>query len=260
VLKSRSIHQTSKLVTSKVGVLNAALQVEAVEQAVERYWRTVKVTEQARSGIRRVLSQDLDDERREAQTERQSQQRRIHRFKDERQKLLDAYYDGAIPVDLLRSEQHRIGRGIAQAQERMVKLATSFDRIEEVITRAVAWADSLHRAYQAADEQVRRLFNQAVFKRIFLGPDGVVRVEYTEGFESLLAEDTADEADWNTETVGEELTAAEEPQPHDDKRPRRRAKAYHRGSAGHGWNVKRLVEVSGLEPPTSTLRTWRSTS
>lgn len=39
----------------------------------------------------------------------------------------------------VKSEQDRIGRALAQADERVGKMSASFDQIEEVITRAIAW-------------------------------------------------------------------------------------------------------------------------
>lgn len=243
-----------------LGCKQKALQTEAVEEALERYWRGVKVKQSAKDGIRRVLTEELDDEQAEADTDRRVQERRIRTLKDERQKLLDGYYAGAIPLDLLKVEQDRIGRGLALAEDRLAKLGSKFTDIEGVITRAIAWADQLHVAYQAATDQVRRLFNQAVFKQVFVGRDGVVRVEYTDGFAELLED--------GTEQAGEELGAAMEPgqdsaevalvisvkRDRNDKRPGRRARTYRRSSVHLGWDVKRLVELEGIEPSSAKCR------
>lgn len=44
--------------------------------------------------------------------------------------------------------------------------------------------------YLSASRPLRRQLNQAFFKKIFIGPDGsVLRVEHTEAFGLLLAED-----------------------------------------------------------------------
>lgn len=139
--------------------------------------------------IRTILAEDLAELRAEAAADRRVQLRRIQRLQDERQKLLDGYYAGAIPLDLLKSEQSRIGRGLAQAEVRLTKLTAKFDRIEEVIARAMTWVDSLDEACAAAGEQIRRLLNQALYRQMFVGPDGVVRVVHTEGFAWLLGEE-----------------------------------------------------------------------
>jgi hypothetical protein len=125
----------------------------------------------------------------------------------------------------------------------------------------MAWVDSLQLAYLAADDQVRRLPNQADFREVFIGPDGVMRVEYTDGIVDLVVDDLQEWVKQVGDTSEDNIEAVTETdQRYDNEiRPGRRTRAYHRRSFGHGWNVKRLVEVSGLEPPTSTLRTWRST-
>ena len=48
-----------------------------------------------------------------------TQRRRIQRLKDERKKLLDGYYAGAIPLEVLKTEQDRVGQGLAQAEGRL---------------------------------------------------------------------------------------------------------------------------------------------
>ena len=53
-------------------------------EKLEDYWRTVRVNEASKAGIRRVLAEDLEDERQESEIERRSQERIIQRLKDER--------------------------------------------------------------------------------------------------------------------------------------------------------------------------------
>ena len=236
-----------------------ALQTDAVEQALVRHWRTVRIPERRRAEIRKLLAEDLAEERAEAEGDRRVQQRRIQQLKDERQKVLDGYYAGAIPVDLLKTEQDRIGRGLASAEERLNKLTAQFDRVEDVITRAIAWVDSLHIAYQAATDQVRRLLNQALYTKVFVSPDGVTAVEYTEGFAWLMGLDE-EGAEVSSEPDEDATKVVDLTVDHGLADAFSDASTYHRNSFGHGWYVKRLVEVSGFEPPTSTLRTWRSAS
>lgn len=234
-----------------------ALQTDAVEAALERHWRTVRIPEKRKAEIRRSVAEDLDDVRAEAESERRAQERRIQRLQDERQKLLDGYYAGAIPVDVLKSEQVRIGRGLAQAEDRLGKLSAQFDQIEDVITRAIAWVDSLHEAYQAATEQVRRQLNQALYTQVFIGQDGVVRVQYTDGFAWLMGEEDeeagADSAieevsDGVSAELAQEVLVVSSPVKagHNGKRPGQGARAHCRRSAARGWYVKQLVSWSPM--------------
>ncbi len=244
----------------KVVCAQKALQADFVEEAIERHWRSVRIGEGRKTEIRGVLTTDLELERQDAEADRRIQERQVQKLKDERQKLLDAYFATAIPLELLKSEQDRISRALAQAEQRLDSVTIAFDRVEQTITSAVAWADQLHMAYQAAAEPVRRLLNQAVFKRIYLGPDGVIGVEYTDGFDWLLGDDVADGSVVESEPGGADEAAVLGHLGTNARDAGRMARASSQGSRRHGWNVERLVEVSGFEPPTSTLRTWRSAS
>ncbi len=111
---------------------------------------------------------------------------------------------------------------------------------------------------------MRRLLNQALYEQVFVNQDGVVRVVYTEGFawllgveEERLSAETSQEASKVTGDNVIELVVNREQR---DKRPGPGTRTYHRNLLGDGLNVRCLVEVSGFEPPTSTLRTWRSAS
>jgi hypothetical protein len=56
------------------------------------------------------------------QAEVARQRRRLAKLKEEREKLLHAYYAGAVPVDLLRSEQDRLTSETRQAERHLEAL------------------------------------------------------------------------------------------------------------------------------------------
>ena len=231
-----------------------SLHVDFVETKVEQRWQSERVTEYAKVGIRRVLDEDLDDERREAEAERRTQQRLIQRFKDERQKLLDGYYAGAIPLDQLKSEQERIAQGLNDAQNRLSALTVKYDEVEALILRGMAWADQLHDAYQAANPTVRRQFNQAVFENLYVGPNGVSRVEYTDGFKYLmgwLGEGEVLPVD-QTECANGPV-AKTSGDDNNNIHPGGGARVYRRNSSVHGWSNALLVGPPGIEPGTNGL-------
>jgi len=136
--------------------------------------------------LRSVLRDGLLEVRKEAETDQDIQQRRIQQFNGERKKLLDAYYSGAVPMDLMRSEQDRIATALKAAEQRLANAAKVFDGVEVTLERAIGWACDLPRAYRAADEHGRRRLNQAVFKRLWVFDDGIASYEFTDGMEILF--------------------------------------------------------------------------
>src|SRR5436190_12655172 len=96
----------------------------------------------------------LDTER-----ERKRQNRRLVRLTDERKKLLEAHYADAIPLDLLKSEQERLTRGIDNATARLKEVEGDFKIAEFNLQKALTLAGDCHAAYRDAPEPLRRQFN-----------------------------------------------------------------------------------------------------
>ncbi|MGH7485363.1 MAG: hypothetical protein ACREMY_07115, partial [bacterium] len=68
--------------------------------------------------VREKLDVALSGMREQAEAEAVRQRRRLAKMNEEREKLLHAYYAGAVPVDLLRTEQDRIASEARQAAAR----------------------------------------------------------------------------------------------------------------------------------------------
>lgn len=105
---------------------------------------------------------------------------------DERQKLLQAHYAGAIPLVLLKSEQDRITQELAAAESRLgdveQRLAQTLQHLEEVL----ALVGDCPRAHLIAPSTIRRHFNQAFFTALYVSDDETVRGELAAPFALLL--------------------------------------------------------------------------
>ena len=226
-----------------------ALQVELVEERVEEFWQGVRITPERAKELRTVLANDLDDARADAEREKHLQQSRIAQLVIERKKLLDAYYQGAVPMDLLGSEQDRISTAMDNAQRRLDESSLAFDGVEQTLNKAIGWASELPEAYRYANDKVRRGLNQAVFTRLMVFEDGVTAYEYTDGMEFFLEQ--------NPQVVP--MAGQFKNIDLQDEKPSRfsieKLQNYIGSAFAQGLDVIHLVEVSGLEPPTSTLRT-----
>lgn len=111
---------------------------------------------------------------------------------DERAKLMQAHYAGAVPLDLLTTEMERLTRAIAEAEGEVKAASTALDKIEETLHQAVSIAGRCHQLYETASPAVRRQINQGFSTKLFIGHDGEVeRYELTEPFRQLLSEELA---------------------------------------------------------------------
>lgn len=226
-----------------------ALQVELVEQRVEEFWQGVRITSVRAEELRSVLASGLDDARADAEQQKHLQQSRIAKLVIERKKLLDAYYQGAVPMDLLGSEQDRISTAMDNALRQLDESSLAFDGVEQTLNKAIGWASELPEAYRYANDKVRRGLNQAVFTRLMVCEDGVTAYEYTDGMDVFL------ERNPRVVPIPERFENIDL----QDRNPFRfsfeKLQNYIGIAFAQGLDVMHLVEVSGLEPPTSTMRT-----
>jgi site-specific DNA recombinase len=201
----------------------------------------VQLTPEYRKAVQRYLKAELASEAELAEGEVQRQQRRITRLKEEQQKLLQAHYADALPLDLFKAEQTRIGRELVQAEALQAHASASWEQIEQQLEKALELASNCQLAYQIAPAKVRRLFNQAFFEAILVGPEGITEVRYAGVFRSLLSPELR-------------MLVEEEAEPEPGLTYLRRKHEEPGTMAGLGLKETVLVEAMGLEPTTPCLQ------
>lgn len=163
-----------------------AVPISVVEDLVEAEYRAVQLTPEARRDIEAILREDLQATHAAIEAERGDLTTQQERLTKERTRLLQAHYVGAIPLDLLKEEQNRIARQLATVEERLDATRVEFSALEQQLEAALGYASNCYLGYLAAGHNVRRLYNQAFFERIYVDEDGL-RVELREPFKTLLA-------------------------------------------------------------------------
>ncbi len=227
------------------------MSAETIEELIEDEYRTIALSPALRDSIEELVLEDFDALQAGSATERKQMESQCIELNAQRQKLLNAHYAGAIPLDLLKSEQERITGQLTRTTDQLASLDANFEEARAVLADTLDLTRDCHTAYLKADNSTRRLFNQAFFAKIYIDEDDetreqTVRVDYNEPFDTLLSrlipasvhrtleiKKTA-LRDIPTGGSSDTLSGAAEVQ---------------------GSHTDTLVEVSGLEPPTSTLRT-----
>src|SRR5690625_2871375 len=90
-----------------------AMYVPDVEAAVEDYYRRIQIPEHTIQALRSLITAQFSQLHATVKQERNSHVLERDDLQTERSKLLQAHYAGAVPLDLLKSEQDRIGRRLA---------------------------------------------------------------------------------------------------------------------------------------------------
>ncbi len=139
--------------------------------------------------VRAFLEEELSKLRLDTERECKAQQRRRCSLEAERQKLLNAHYADAIPLDLLKSEQARLTAELANAESRLAEIEGDFRKGETNLQWALRRAGDCQAAYREASGRLRRQFNLAFFKRLLIDDEGTVTGELAEPFKTLLGDD-----------------------------------------------------------------------
>jgi len=125
-------------------------------------------------------------------------------LEDERRRLLQAHYGGAVPLELLKEEQDRLGRELAGIQRQLDAYQADAKLVRAHVEQALDLLEDCYRLYMAAPDHLRKQLNQVFFERVLVNPavdeDGRVILP-GEGGDGLRGEDdgsvkgAGDEAD-----------------------------------------------------------------
>ncbi|MGN6588654.1 MAG: recombinase family protein, partial [Solirubrobacterales bacterium] len=91
----------------------------------------------------------------------------------------------AIPLDVLEAQQAELRSSLAAAKAKLAKAEADLGKSEEGLELAEELLSGLPEAYEKVDLETRRRFNQAVFKKLHVGPEGIEGAELTDEFGSL---------------------------------------------------------------------------
>jgi len=225
------------------------MPITLIEELIEDEYRTIALSPQLRDDIEEFLLEDFDSLQAAAAGERQRIELKWIELNAQRQKLLDAHY--AVPLDLLKTEQDRIGGQLMRIHEGLAEADANYEQARTVLADTLDLTRDCHGAYLEANDSTRRLFHQAFLAKIYIDEDDETRersvqVDYNEPFDSLLSRLIPARVH---HTLDIKKTA------HPDTSEGGPETSFEGTAKVQGSHTDTLVEVSGLEPPTSTLRT-----
>ncbi len=165
------------------------VRVEKVVDWITNHYTTVQLAPKDAAAVRDQLVHELAEKRRQSAKELKRQAARVARLTRERDKLLQAYYAEALPLDLFRREQQRISAAMEDAKAILKQRDYQFKETERTVTEAIELAANWGRAYGKASDQVRRQLNQAFFDMFLIDVGGVAGAQVTPAFRSVLRDD-----------------------------------------------------------------------
>lgn len=166
--------------------LRKAVSVELIEEKVEELWDAVHVSPEYSDLLDELIRGELAVYREQAERTRASATRRLELLQGQRRKLLDAHYAGAIPIELLKSEQDRLTEEVAACERRLATAGTTTEAIEQNLDRCLQFIQDAATSYRTAPARIRRRMNQALFERIMVEEDGTVIGQLAGPYRQLL--------------------------------------------------------------------------
>ena len=91
-------------------------------------------------------------------------------LEDERRRLLQAHYAGAVPLELLKEEQDRLGRELAGIQRQLDAYQADAKLLRAHVEQALDLLEDCYRLYMAAPDHLRKQLNQVFFERMLVNP------------------------------------------------------------------------------------------
>jgi len=177
-----------------------AMLIEQVERLIERFYAKVQIDPETIEAVSGMIHARFDEMMAEGAAELADLASRRTQLEGEQQKLLQAHYAGAIPLDLLKKEQDRITASLETIEHRISAHHGHYAAARENLDDSLKLLSNAADIYEHADDANRRLINQALFKAIYIDEDNDVRVGYRNPYDGLsLAGLHADALSWAAE-------------------------------------------------------------
>ena|SRR5579862_618933 len=210
-------------------------RAEAIEQAVERHYETIQLTNDERERIRAAVHKHLHALAKAAGKETARARAELTRLDNEERKLLTAHYADTISPHIYAEEHDRVRAERAAAENLLSRYQLNEEETEKALDTALELTNNIQTAYLNADPLERRLLNQAFFKHLEIDTEEIADDELNPPFAQIHA-----------------LATLTRPQ----KRPQK-GRTPAPAKAG-GSYLPLMVELAGLEPATSWVRSRRS--
>ena len=147
-----------------------AVLIDEVEARVAELYQQIRLSSDDRREIERYLRAEFEHIQANRQQDIQRLTTRQQQLEDQRHKLLEAHYEGAIPLDLLKNEQDQLTSSILAIQRELDGYTADAALVEQHLTQALDLLEDCQRLYLAAPDRLKKLLNQVFFERILVNP------------------------------------------------------------------------------------------
>ena len=163
-----------------------AVLIGEVERQVEQIYDRYSYPPAIREHLENFLQDRLEREQSKCTAQLDGFRREKDKLERQRKKLLEAHYNDAIPMELLKSEQQKIAKRLATIEHEIKVYETAFTSVMEHLNEALDIIEDCGKTYRLADDHIKRMMNQAIFSKLWVEQDGNVTAEFAPPFTTLM--------------------------------------------------------------------------
>lgn len=145
----------------------------AIERELEEIHRRLVLTDTDKEAVRRAARETIEKRVRKAREQASIHANRVDSLTAQQQKLIELYYEDAISVEVLKSEQARIKQEKHDAERWRAGAEIKVNSVMRALELTLEKVDDYESAYDALPPHERRLLNGSLFAYILVdGFDG----------------------------------------------------------------------------------------
>ena len=242
----------------KNGCTFVAIQAHHAEQLVEDHWATITLPDETLTTVRKLVISHLDTLLKKHDHQAHQAETILAEVTTRSERLMQAYYAGAIDTELLRKEQDRLRTSQVAAERQLRHLQTSRDKLHTALDQCLSVLHDGQQQYLAATDNSRRDLNQAVFDKIYLDDDEITSSQHKAVYHYLLDSNLPAVLE-NEAKEQQDVVAPETKTRQDAVTPDRQRDAVTPDNMKNlqpvagGSKMTLLVGVAGIEPATNRL-------
>lgn len=153
-----------------------------VERKIEQLYEEIQLPPQIRAAIEEELQGVIAKEKQKYDLEIDGLLGQKRTLEHKSEKLLEAHYNDAIPMELLKTEQEKITKELAAINHEIKQHNITFDQLSENLTNALELLDDIATFYRNGSDIVKRMLNQAIFEKIYVSCSKEVPLEIEERY------------------------------------------------------------------------------
>lgn len=142
--------------------------IPEVERKIEQLYDNIQLPHEVRVAIEEELQNVIKKEKEKYDLELDGLLGQKRTLEHKRAKLLEAHYNDAIPLDLLKKEQAQITKELTAINNEIRQHDLTFEQISQNLTESLDLLDDCAAFYKGASDTIKRLMNQAIFEKIYI--------------------------------------------------------------------------------------------